>query len=27
VPLTAGDPPVRAYEVGWVPVAWTLPQG
>jgi GMP synthase-like glutamine amidotransferase len=27
VPLTAGDPPVRAYEVGWGPVALTLPKG
>ncbi|MCP9834281.1 MULTISPECIES: type 1 glutamine amidotransferase [unclassified Cyanobium] len=26
VPLMAGEPPVRAYEVGWGPVAWTLPQ-
>jgi GMP synthase (glutamine-hydrolysing) len=27
VPLMAGEPPVRAYEVGWGPVAWTRTQG
>ncbi len=27
VPLMAGEPPVRAYEVGWGPVAWTPAQG
>jgi GMP synthase-like glutamine amidotransferase len=27
VPLMAGEPPARAYEVGWGPVAWTRPQG
>ncbi len=27
VPLTAGDPPVRSYEVGWGPVAWTRTEG
>ena len=26
-PLTAGEPPVRAYEVGWGPVTWTRPPG
>ncbi len=25
-PLRVGDPPVRAYEVGWGPVEWTLPE-